>query len=290
MRATGAVVSAFEAKLGVKLEAELTEEFSERLRPLENRFESIDALRFGQSLATRVHAGPALEAELKALHLGDLLLALACLEHDAVALSQLDAQLALVVGIVARRSTTSERDELEQELRIRLLVPRAGAPAKLTLYAGRGPLGGFARVVALNLLHQARASVRLGSDTELAGMPDRADWESQVLRVDQQAQFREAFRLAVQSLSARQRALLRLNLLDGLPIDELAPLYAAHRSSIARWLAEARAALDAQTRKLLGELLRLPEDEIERLLASTQSGFELSLGRALRESVPPRAP
>lgn len=287
MRATADVVSAFEAKLGVQLESALAKELGDRLRALEDRFDSIDAAHLGDALATRVHAGPALGDELKSLHLADLLLALACLEHDRAALTQLDAQLTVVVSTVGRRSTAAERDELEQELRVRLLVPRDGAPAKLTLYGGRGPLGAFARVVALNLVHTARERALQASDTQLAGLPDQADWESQVLRVDQQAQFREAFRRAVQSLTARQRALLRLNLLDGLSIDELAPLYAVHRSSIARWLAEARATLEAHTRKLLGELLHLSAQDVERLLASTQSGFELSLGRALRGSMPP---
>lgn len=290
MRATSEVVGAFEARLGVKLEPALADGLGERLRPLEARFESIDAVLFGQSLATRVHVGPSLEAELKALHLGDLLLALACLRHDPSALGQLDAQLSLLAGTVARGASAEARDEFEQQLRVRLLVPQAGAPAKLSLYAGRGPLGAFVRVVALNLHSRAQSPTLQLSDTDLAAMPERGDWESRFLRVDQQTQFRAAFRRAVQSLTARQRALLRLNLLDGLSIDELSRLYAARRSSVAQWLVEARAALDTQTRKLLHDLLIMPEDEVERLLASTQSAFELSLGRALRESLPPRVP
>ena len=116
-------------------------------------------------------------------------------------------------------------------------------------------------------------------------LPDALDWESGVLRVDQQVQFREAFRKAVALLTVRQRALLRLNLLDGLTIDELAPLYGAHRSSVARWLADAKSALEAETRRLTAQLLRLDPAEVDRLLSRAQQGFELSLSRALRESL-----
>ena len=37
--------------------------------------------------------------------------------------------------------------------------------------------------------------------------------------LDQQQQFRQVFREAVQALTARERSLLRLSLLDGLSID-----------------------------------------------------------------------
>ena len=290
MRGPDEVVAALEAQLGMKLGAPSAEALRVRLQKLGSQFACIDAARLGQGIASRVNAGPSLSEDLEALHLEDLLLALACLAHDAAALAQLDAGLAQVIRSLRRGTSADEEDELKQQLRIRLLVNSATAPAKLSLYAGRGRLGGFMRVVALNLFNHAQAAGPEGSDGALAALPDRGDWESQVLQLDQQAHFREAFRRAVRLLTARQRALLRLNLLDGLSIDELSPLYGAHRSSVARWLAEARAALDTQTRKLMSELLKLDAEEVERLLTSTQNGFELSLGRALRESLPPQAP
>jgi RNA polymerase sigma-70 factor (ECF subfamily) len=263
-------------------------ELRTRLEPLATRFDTIDAAQLAQALLQRLPSRENFEDELLRLRLDDLVLALACLARDASALDELDVVLRQTIKRLGRRLGEGEREELEQLVRIRLLVGAGGAPGKLALYSGRGALGGFVRVVALNLLSQRQASGQ--SDTALAALPDPSNWESRVLRVDQQLHFRDAFRRAVQTLTARQRALLRLNLLDGLSIDELSPLYGAHRSSVARWLAEARAALDAQTRKLLGELLKLSSEEIERLLSSTQSGFELSLSRALRESMPPPDP
>jgi RNA polymerase sigma-70 factor (ECF subfamily) len=286
MRDARQVVQALEARLGRPLTTPSAEALLDRLGPLSQTFPALSAQAFGEAIASRLKSAAKREADLAALHLGDLLLALACLAHEPTALAQLDERLPLVVRTVARSASPSDLDELEQQLRIRLLVGEGRTPGKLALYGGRGALLGFMRVVALNLLNNTRARARPASDSGLGELPDGADWESRVLRVEQQAHFREAFRQAVRTLTARQRALLRLNLLDGLSIDELSPLYGAHRSSVSRWLAEARASLDAQTRKLLMQLLGMTEDEVEALLRTTQSGFELSLGRALRESLP----
>ena len=289
MRDPDQVLAAIQAHLGVELDETARATLRSRLDALSSGFEAIDAPAHGHAIASRVSAGPRLGAELTALHLEDLLLAQACLARDPEALKRLDERLPAIMSALRRRATAIEQDELAQQVRIRLLVPSGSAPAKLALYAGRGPLKGFIRVLALNLLNRSQAATPDASDGALAALPDRENFESEVLRADQQSQFREAFRCAVKLLTARQRALLRLNLLDGLSIDDIAPLYGAHRSSAARWLAEAKEALDMQTRKLLAELLKLNADEVERLLAATQSGFQLSLGRALRESLAPQS-
>ena len=282
MRDPAEVLVAIRAELG-ELDDATAAALRSRLTPLSSQFESIDAPTLGRALASRVKVG----ADLVALHLEDLLLAQACLAQDAGALAELEGRVPQVIRAMRHRASVTEQEELAQQLLIRLLVPLDKAPAKLLLYAGRGALNGYMRVVALNLLIRAQAPGPDASDGALAGLPDLANWESGVLRADQQVQFREAFRRAVMTLTARQRSLLRLNLLDGLSIDELAPLYGAHRSSVARWLAEAKDLLDSQTRKLLGELLKLDFSGIEQLLTATQAGFQLSLDRALRESMPP---
>lgn len=255
----------------------------ERLSALAERWEAVDGPAFGRALARRLTA----EHRIGQLHLEDVLLAEACLARDSAAIIELDARLERVVAALHRRISPAERDELTQQLRIRLLVPSNGSPARLALYAGRGSLTGFARVMALNLLNNQSEQGSRASDGALAGLADATHWESDVLRGDQQLRFQEAFREAVLLLTARQRALLRLNLLEGLSIDELAALYGTHRSTAARWLAEARADLDLQTRKRLAALLNIDAAEVERILAATQSGFQLSLGRALRQTIPP---
>ncbi len=280
MRAPQSVVTALRALLP-SLDDVAGEVLAQRLEPLATRFEGVDAVSLAESIARRVKH----EGELATIRLDDLLLAEACLDGDPAALRELDACLAVATRSVGRRASAHERDELQQQLRIRLLVAQEDSGPKLAHYAARGPLGGYVRVVAVNLLLRVQAPRPPSSDSGLVALPDALDWESGVLRVDQQVQFREAFRKAVALLTVRQRALLRLNLLDGLTIDELAPLYGAHRSSVARWLADAKSALEAETRRLTAQLLRLDPAEVDRLLSRAQQGFELSLSRALRESL-----
>ncbi len=240
------------------------------------RFPSLTAERLEQAVRERVDAGTPREE----LDLEGIALATACLESDAAALRELDSELLpRVAESLRRRTAAAEADEVLQLTRARLLV---GPDPKLKLYAGRGPLLGFLRVVAANVLANQRAPRETESDDALAALPDAADLESRLLKADQQHHFREAFALAVRQLTPRQRALLRLNLLDGLTIDEIAPMYGAHRSSAARWLAEAREELAKHTRRQLSALLGLGADEAERLLSSMQRSFDLSLSRALR--------
>ena len=93
------------------------------------------------------------------------------------------------------------------------------------------------------------------------------------------------FRDAVQVLSARERSLLRMSLIDGLSIDEIAPMYQVHRATVARWLEAARERLAAVTRSRLAQALKLEPDAVDSLLASVQNGFDLSLSQALSSQV-----
>jgi RNA polymerase sigma-70 factor (ECF subfamily) len=201
--------------------------------------------------------------------------AIACLERDVLPV----ARRALAARIDAARV-----DEILQRVRTRLLAPLDGGTPKIALYAGRGPLGGFVRTVAIRVLcdeeNQGREVVR---DDVLAAIPEAADVEAELCRLDQQHKFREAFRDALARLAPRERALLRLSVLDGLSIDEIAPMYDAHRATIARWLTTAREAIAADTRTLLAERLGLGPAELQSLLGRVLSRFDLSLSRMLRE-------
>lgn len=219
-----------------------------------------------------------------------LVFARACLAHHPGSLQRLDRELLPpVASALRKRASPDDVDEAMQVLRARLLLATPPEQPKLAKYSGRGALGAFLRIAAANVLSNLRPGVAtVQADEELAAMPDAADVEARLSRGDQQRRFREVFRDAVQSLSSRERALLRLSLLDGLSIDEVAPMYGAHRATVARWLSAAKERLATVTRARLAVVLQLPDDEVERLLTSVQHGFELSLSRALRETQTPR--
>ena len=202
---------------------------------------------------------------------------------DAVAAFERDV-LPVAQRALAARVDVARADEILQRVRMRLLLPLDGGTPKIALYAGRGPLGGFVRTVAIRVLHDEQSQQReVVSDDVLAAIPEAADVEAELCRLDQQDKFREAFRDALARLAPRQRALLRLSVLDGLSVDEIAPMYDAHRSTVARWMAMTRETLAADTRALLGERLGFGPAELESLLGRVLSRFDLSLSRMLRE-------
>lgn len=246
---------------------------------------SLDTDRFADAVLNAWDSGGRSEPISK-LALVDLYLARACLEGNSEALKSMDSMLRTVSGQLARSNSHDFIDEVMQRVRLRLLVAVGGEPPKLSLYRGRGALIVFLRVVAMNVLRNLKGSTaREVTDADhLAQLATSTDLESRVADVDRQQKFREAFRLAVVGLSLRERSVLRLNLLEGLSIDDLAPMYRVHRSTMARWLADARQALAAATREQLAIGLRLTSAEAEQLLSSLQSRFDLTLSSALRET------
>jgi RNA polymerase sigma-70 factor (ECF subfamily) len=236
-------------------------------------------------LAGRLREGAPLLAQLEAIDAGGLYLAAACLRGVPAAIEAFEREvLPSAKRALAGRADAAVVDEILQRVRARLLTQLHGAP-RLAIYGGRGPIGGFVRTVAVHLLSDDEAAARPTEDDDaLAALPEAADVEAGLCRLDQQAQFREAFREALATLSPRDRALLRLSLLDGLSIDDLAPMYGAHRATVARWLTAARELLAARTRQALATRLGLRPAELESLLGGVLSRFDLSLSRLMRES------
>jgi RNA polymerase sigma-70 factor (ECF subfamily) len=239
----------------------------------------LSAASFERAMSARLVGG----VEEEALDAAGVFLTAACLEKLPSALAVLDAEiLPAVRQSLERRAGPAVVDDVLQQVRVRLLL---GDAPKLALYEGRGPLQGFVRAVASNLLANLQSGEKAEeSDDVLALVPDAADVEAGLIRADQQALFKEAFADAVTRLTSRERALLRMSLLDGLSIDEIGPMYGSHRSSVARWLADARQTLGRYTREALAQRLKLTDSEVDSLMQSVQSRFDLSLSRALRET------
>ena len=220
--------------------------------------------------------------EVDGVDVEGLVLAAACAAGLAPALAELDRSvLPDVRKVLLRRADGAVVDDVLQQTRLKLVL---GNPPGFLQYAGRGPLAGFVRTVAVHLLANLEAATKpMESDERLATLPAAAEVEAGLLRADQQQHFKEAFRAAVGALTVRQRSLLRLNLVEGLSIDEIAPMFGAHRSSAARWLVEAKESLAKSTRQQLASRLQLDGDALESLLTSVQNRFDLSLQSALLE-------
>lgn len=227
---------------------------------------------------------------LAALDLDDLALALAAAlgERDAVAEVERTIVEPLPRTLSRLRPTPELVDELRQDLRERLLVGTEKTRAKLFDYRGRGPLGAWARVIALHAAYdRTRASARDQRTTDedaLADLVDAADPPDLAeLRRAYGAELREAFRAAARRLDPEQRAVLRSHAIDALTIDQIGALYQVHRATAARWVQQAKASLLAALRDELARRLGEGHDACDSVVALVRSRIDLSLERALAD-------
>lgn len=219
----------------------------------------------------------------------DLCVAFAAAHGDPVATQVVEAILGDVTpSIRAVRLDDEQVDEVRQRTRAHLLMAaHDGAPPRLLAYGGKGPLGAFVRVVATRLaLSAKRARDPLaGTDDGLAQLATpEASAELAALRAAHADTFRAALHAALAELEPVQRSVLRLQLLDGLGVDEIGLLHQVHRATAARWLVRAKDDLRRRTRKHLEARLSVRGAELESLVAALQSRLDLSIERVLRES------
>jgi RNA polymerase sigma-70 factor (ECF subfamily) len=221
------------------------------------------------------------------LHAGDLWLACACAEGVPQAIAAFErAFLSQVRLFIARIDPSPElAEEVRQGLRERLLVARAGAPPRIAGYTGRGPLGGWLRVAAVRLALDVReraGDVARFTDDLASAVAQSDEPEVALLRRRHRADFQAAVEQAIAGLTPKERTLMRLYAADGKTIDELGVAYRVDRSTISRWLANARRRVLAETHRLLGQRLRLSPSELTSLMRAVRSDLHLSLNRLLR--------
>jgi RNA polymerase sigma-70 factor (ECF subfamily) len=181
--------------------------------------------------------------ELSELHAADLYLCCACAHGDRSALGTLEKSVVVVVrkAIARIHADPDFVQEIYQEVWAKLLgSPKPG----ICEYAARGPLGAWLRVSATRLAldHARRRQIhaRRSEPLDEAFASDSIGVETELLRQRYAIPFRAALRHAVESLSARERNVLRMHLQGGCSIDEIGRAYKCHRATAARWLERAR--------------------------------------------------
>lgn len=240
---------------------------------------SLEPARFEAYLAERLDGDVASE-DIAA----DLFLACACLEGEPRALEAFERNyLALVPQFVAGVETAPGAvDEIQQQVRSRLLLARGDVRPKLYEYRGRGRLTSWLRVVALRTALNAVSGGKpqVSVSDELLTSPDP---ELEYLRARYAPQFHEAFTKALAGLEAQERAVLRMHLVDGLSIDRIGQLFEVHRATAARWLARARDQLFEMTRDQLRAELGLSATEFASIVKLVRSQLDVSICRMLQE-------
>ena len=228
-------------------------------------------------------------AALRGCHAADLALALACAGGDAAALSEFRRRFEPDAERVVRKypALEPERADVVQDIFARLLVARPDAPPRIADYRGAGPLQGWVRVAALRLtLDRVRALGRqpdsdAGQISEQASQPSLRSVEDRYVQHAFGDAIRESLEAAFAKLTPRERNLLRHHVVQGLTIDQIAPIYGVHRATIARWLERARASLATAAREVLVERHGVAASEVHSVMRCVRSQVDLSVGRLL---------
>ncbi|MEJ7598598.1 MAG: sigma-70 family RNA polymerase sigma factor [Kofleriaceae bacterium] len=217
------------------------------------------------------------------LHHDDLAWARALAANDLDALARYERELVPVIdGQLRRRGhTEDEVAELQQQLRVRLLVGDGEGP-RIASYTGSGRLRSWVLVSALReavRARQSRAREPAFEDDALIALADRVDLVpgTAIDKERYRRVVRIAFRAALQALAPRERNLLRMNVIDGLSIDQIGAVQGVHRATAARWLERAREQIARSVRRELMTSLGADPFEAEELLHWVQSRIELSL-------------
>jgi RNA polymerase sigma-70 factor (ECF subfamily) len=208
--------------------------------------------------------------------LDDLYLACACVDGVPAAIRAFEREYVPILD--AALASWNRAEETRARVVAMLLVDHAGAGPLLAKYSGRGALRRWIRVVAVREAGKDRRADRdvpVDDERLFDAIVPAGDPQLSAVKRDAAAAFRIAFDAALAQLDRRERAVLRLHLLDGLSIDEIAPIYDAHRATVARWIAAARRDVLERTRRGLMHDLRIGPDDVDSLIRLVQSRIEV---------------
>jgi RNA polymerase sigma-70 factor, ECF subfamily len=234
----------------------------------------VDADAFAEYLAQRG------ATDLATLAVADLYLACACTRGDAKALAICDDVLRREAEVAADagRFHASVRDEALQIVRAAAFAPRVAKTAAIHDYAGRGSLRGWFRVMlSRELVRIARAQNRAVELEDELAAADHDDPLLAELKARYRTELADAFRASLGELEARDRTLLRYQLVDGLTIDEIGDIYRVHRATAARWLVAIRDRLVEMTRARLAAKLGVDTQEAASIVRLVQSQLDVSV-------------
>jgi len=219
------------------------------------------------------------EARL-ATHAVDLFLVVATLQGERRALEHLDERLSAVCRVAARVEPSEPFvEDVRQELRMKLL---SGPMPRLASYSATGSLSDWLRVAAL------RVSLNLKRSDRLLPAPapelDRLIGAVEESEVDRRyiEGFKSAIEASLMALTPRERTLLRLHFVDGLSLERIGTIYSAHRATVARWLAMARARVFERAKIELAERHGLRTADIKSLYRLLERDVNGSVSRLLR--------
>jgi RNA polymerase sigma-70 factor, ECF subfamily len=221
---------------------------------------------------------------ISAAGITELYLALACARGDEAAIAAFDRAFLDVVpvALATMKLPVATVEDVRATVRDKLLIAEAGRTPRVIDYAGRGRLRGLIQVTATRTaidrirLEDREAELPAGDQLAAAG-----DIELSLIKAQYREAFVAGFTVAVETLERRDRNLLRLHLLGGVTLEQLAQMYGVHRATVVRWLGAARSALFEATREHVAKSIGAPTDELDQMFDLVRSRVELSVERLL---------
>jgi len=221
--------------------------------------------------------------KLNALHAADLYLACACSRAHVRAIAAFERLYVSQISAYLSRSDALPgfTDEVKQAVRERILVARDTLLPRIESYNGRGPLGGWLRMVTTRIAADLRRARRHdGRPIEIPPQVVSPDPEAAYLKQRYGPEFERAVENAFSLLETRGGNVLRLHFLDGLAPSAIAAMYRVSVRSVQRWIALAERDLLANTRRILAERLHLSPSELDSLLGLVRSQLTVTLHRS----------
>jgi RNA polymerase sigma-70 factor (ECF subfamily) len=223
---------------------------------------------------------------LRALFAEDLYLAFGCAQHDGAALAALESAIQAAATAELRRMDDSGDlvSEALQQLRERLL---AGPDARIHQYQGNGPFSGWLRIAAVRIAFnlRRRANVEVHAKRVLgAKLVEAPDPELEIIKQRYGEAVQYALQRALANLDVEHRQLMRLHYVDRVGLDKIAVMRRASKSTVWRWLAEARQSVLEQAKRILSADFGVRGDTLDSLLGLVVSRVNMSLSALVSQS------
>jgi RNA polymerase sigma-70 factor (ECF subfamily) len=240
---------------------------------------SVPIERFGDMIS-----GAAVSAEDLRQWGTDLYLACAAGNGSRAAVRMIEERfIARLPARIRRLGAASENvGDILQTVRERLF---SGEVPRIRAYNGSGPLEQWIKVVAIRTAIDLHRSEKAIPRTEAAWLetvarPD-GDASALMMKVEYKREMEAAIRELVPQLSARDRSVLRLHVVEGVSIEKIAASYGVHRVTVARWVWTAGETLMDSLRARFREKFGIVPGEFDSLARLARSQLSVDLAGLL---------
>jgi RNA polymerase sigma-70 factor, ECF subfamily len=202
--------------------------------------------------------------------------------HEAVRIIE-ERFIARLPARIRRLGSAADKvNDVLQTVRERLF---AGDAPRIRAYNGAGPLEQWIKVVAIRTaidLHRTDQAVPRLEGAWLETLdPVDADASARLMKAEYKCEIEAAIRDLVALLSQRDRAILRLHIVEGVSIEKIAASYGVHRVTVARWVWTAGEHLLDGLRQRFREKYGIVPPEFDSLARLARSQLSVDLAGLL---------